>query len=485
MAAPASPWKTLARRLKWATLLGLLTGTAYTSFIWDPPPSVAEDEDSLLARAKPVDPVLRPLKPRAVAVRGLGEAFADSKRASARAKLGARPEHRTAVRAPGDGWAIPAGQVNLAAAKREGDVLVQQLADGSALEFTVAPGLQHDAIQSLAKYRAQYGALVVLNPKTGEVLAMAERDVSPHPTRGIALKADGPAASVFKVVTSAALIDKGGLKSSDKICTHGGARRLDARHLVDNKRKDRWCQTFAEAHGASNNVAYARWADRLLEPEQLGATADTFMFNRRIPFLWKVGVSDATVPRASRLGFAKTAAGFQGTKLSPMHGALIAATVANGGTMMTPRLIRSAKAPSGEEAYSAEWKTLSKVMSPATAREVTTLMKQTTVGEGSAARYFLRRKKFARVRDINGAVAVAGKTGTLSNRGRNFSWFVGFAPADDPEIALAALVVNGKVWTTKGAVVAREFFQRYFSRKKRQQKKAKRAAERAAKRSKK
>ncbi len=483
MAASASSrWKTLARRLRWASGLGLLTGVAYTIVVWVPPPSNAETETANVETTPaPEEPVLRPLKPKGLALRGLGLALAEAPR-SAKALLASAPTHRSANKVADRGFAIPAGQVDLAAGQRQGDALVQKLADGTELEFTVAPALQRDAKEALAKYRAHYGALVVLRPQTGEILAMAERDTSPHPTRGIALKADGPAASVFKIVTSAALVDKGGLKPADQICTHGGARRLDSRHLVDNKRRDRWCQTFAQAHGSSNNVAFARWADRLLEPEQLTATADAFLFNRRIPFLWKIGVSEAVVPRSSRLGFAKTAAGFQGSKLSPMHGALIAASVANRGQMMTPRLIRRATDAAGEELYAAQWDPLSRVMSASAAKDVTELMKQTTIGEGSAARYFMRRQKFNRVKGPQGGVAVAGKTGTLSRGQRHFSWFVGFAPADNPEVAVAALVVNGKVWTTKGAVVAREFLQRYFKRQRRAARKAARRSKRSAQR---
>ena len=481
MSRRKSTWSILTRRLKWASGLGFLTGLVYTAFLWSPPPSSA-DRTSAAPKAQLADPVLRPLQPEGLALRGLGSTLSGSD-ASPRTSTVSHGKRSASKKT--DSWAIPAGRVDIAAGVREGDALIQRLADGTKLTFTVRPELQHDAEQALAKYRAQFGALVVMDPKTGAILAIAERDVSPNPTRKIAFKADGPAASVFKVVTSAALVEHGGLRSEAKICTHGGARRLESRHLVDNRRKDRWCQTFAEAHGASNNVAFARWSDRLIEPEQLTATADKFMFNRRIPFLWKVGVSEAKVPRASRLGFAKTAAGFQGTRLSPLHGALIASAVANGGVMMTPRLVAGAEDTSGRSLYSAQWKQLSKVMSEATASEVTELMKATTVGEGSAARYFMRRKKRARVTDLNGAVNIAGKTGTLSRKRRHFSWFVGFAPAENPEVVVSALVVNGEVWTTKGAVVAREFLQRFFNRKKRQQRKALRAIQKASSRSKK
>ncbi|GAC1596448.1 MAG: hypothetical protein NVS4B10_05450 [Myxococcales bacterium] len=87
-------------------------------------------------------------------------------------------------------------------------------------------------------------------------------------------------------------------------------------------------------------------------------------------------------------------------------------------------------------------------------------MMKLTVTQGTATSYFRDRHRSAL-----GSIAVAGKTGSLSNHERPFkdySWFVGFAPADDPQIAVAAVVVNGLKWRIHAPYVAREALRAYL-----------------------
>jgi penicillin-binding protein A len=81
-------------------------------------------------------------------------------------------------------------------------------------------------------------------------------------------------------------------------------------------------------------------------------------------------------------------------------------------------------------------------------------MMETTVTEGTARRAF--RRPGPSLRDVT----IAGKTGSLADKApyRDYSWFVGFAPVDDPKFAVAAVVVNGPVWRVKASTVAREAF---------------------------
>jgi len=83
---------------------------------------------------------------------------------------------------------------------------------------------------------------------------------------------------------------------------------------------------------------------------------------------------------------------------------------------------------------------------------------RTTVTEGTA------RKAFRRVASSLRKVPVAGKTGTLSDRDpyRDYSWFVGFAPADDPEVAVATVIVNQRSWRVRAPAVARDALEAYF-----------------------
>jgi cell division protein FtsI/penicillin-binding protein 2 len=360
-------------------------------------------------------------------------------------------------------WSIPARSVELTQAVEVEGALVQTLGDGTEIEFTVEPALQQKALDILRYYRVEYGTVVAMNPKTGDILAMAEHAEGRPDLRRLALQAEGPAASIFKIVTGAVLVEEAGLSAETEICTHGGRRGLTSKLLQPNARRDRTCQTMAQALGASNNVAFGRWADQKLSPKQLESWAERFLFNRRLPFVYGVAMSRARIPTGSQLGLAKTAAGFQGTNLSPLHAALIASSVANEGTMMVPRLIRSAR-QNGEVVYERRHQELAKVMEASTARELRKMMLETTKVGGSAGRFF-HRKRRGRVKARIPGLSVAGKTGSLSARGagvtRYYSWFVAFAPAEDPEIALAALVVNGEVWTVKGAAVAAQLLEHW------------------------
>lgn len=426
------------RRAQRAALIGLVAGVVA---VWVAPtdgPRAGVDPGV----AAPLE--IKPLSPHEAVQRSLAEAPTAPHADDARA------------------YRIPAAEVDPAAAEVDGDSLVQVLGDGTRLELTLDPMLQRAAQRSLAKYKVGYGVVVAVRPATGEILALAEHAELRPDLRHLALQAEGPAASIFKLVSSAALLEYGGLAPTDTICTHGGDKGISLAHLRPNSRLDTRCQTFGEALGASNNAAFGRWADLLLRPAQLQAMAERFLFNRRLPFLWGVAVSRAAIPTGSQLGLARASAGFEGTSLSPLHAALITAAIANGGEMMAPHLVRSASRD-GEELYRAEPTPLTRVVEAETAAKLLAMMVETTT-TGTGQKFFERRGK-PRLPGIS----VAGKTGSLSAHdtgvARFYSWFVAAAPADAPEIAIASLIVNGEEWTVKGIVPARELLDSYFLRK--------------------
>ena len=319
--------------------------------------------------------------------------------------------------------------------------------------LSVAPRLQQRLEKLLSGYRVPLGAVVLLEPRTGRVLALAEhaeRGPKTHP----ALEPIAPAASIFKIVTSAALLE-GGVAPDAEVCFHGGRHRIDKRLLDDNPRRDRRCLTLASALGHSANVVFAKLAGRDLTARLLRAEASRFLFDAPIPFDWKVEPSPAPIAE-DPFDLATTAAGFGPVRLSPLHGALIAAIVADGGRFVPPRLVDEVDgAPAPPRAGEAQ------VISPEVAADLA-LMMQTTVTEGTARKIF-RRDRFARRSPLR-EVAVAGKTGSLADREpyRDYSWFVGFAPVEDPQVAVAAVVVNELRWRVKASFVAHEALAAYF-----------------------
>jgi penicillin-binding protein A len=320
--------------------------------------------------------------------------------------------------------------------------------------LSVSPHLQQGLEKILADYRVPVGAAVLLEPRTGRVIAIAEH-VEKGPKSHVALHPVAPAASVFKIVTGAALLERG-ITPESEVCFHGGKHRIQKALLADDARRDRRCLTLASALGKSANVVFAKLAGRDLSAELLRAEASRFLFDAPIPFDWPVEPSPARISE-DPFELATTAAGFGPVRLSPLHGAVIAALVANGGSFVPPRLVDGvegvAPPPPGEARQ---------LLRPEIASALSRMM-QTTVTEGTARKIF-RRDRYARRSPLR-EVTVAGKTGSLSEAGpyRDTSWFVGFAPVEDPQIAVAVVIVNERLWRVKAPFVAHEALKAYFA----------------------
>jgi len=298
--------------------------------------------------------------------------------------------------------------------------------DGERI-LTIQPVLQDALTQLLESYQTPYAAVVVLEPATGRVLAMAEHAQANPALRGLTTKALFPAASVFKLVTATALLDAG-LGPDDVGCAHGGKRHIQARLLEDSS-ADQTCLSLAEAMGRSANAVFAKLTHRYLRPAQLRAAAEALHFNRPFDFPVPTDVSLARVPEDA-LGLATTGAGFGDVYLSPLHGAMLASVAANRGLWRAPVLFEDQVDPA-----SVPERALSEEQATALVR-----MMEETVTHGTARRFF-------RGPTLRTAV---GKTGSLADKPplpyRDYTWFVGFAPRDTPRVAVAAVVVNDVLW---------------------------------------
>ena|GEM_PF-184456 len=331
-----------------------------------------------------------------------------------------------------------------------GPVMVAPTADGKTARLSINPALQAQMQKLFEIYHPMSGAMVAIEPKTGRVLALVEYSADGH-SEGAATRPLYPAASVFKIITGAALLEKG-ISPNAETCYHGGMHAIVGKLLQDKPRLDRNCVSLSMALAKSANVVFAKMAEKHLDSNALRVEAEKFLFNRQVWADPAVSASIANIPD-SGLEFAKSAAGFGDVRLSPLHAALIAAAVGNGGDMQDPTLIDSvdgvpAKAQGGRRILRSE-----------TANELKEMMKL-TVSEGTASHSFHERKGASL-----GSIEVAGKTGSLSNHQnpfKDYSWFVGFAPADDPKIAVAAVVVNGLKWSIHAPYVAREALHEYL-----------------------
>ncbi len=337
---------------------------------------------------------------------------------------------------------IPAALDYLAQAKEEDGALVATVS-GVKKALTINPALQRRATELLRSYDVPYGAVAALEPSTGRVLALAEHSADAPSVRGLPLRAICPAASVFKVVSGAALLTAG-VSPEEKVCFHGGMHRLNETLLVDDARRDGRCLTLTQALGHSANVIFAKLARRSLDPAKLEKAVERFGFNAQIPFDEPLDVSVALIP-SDDFGFANTAAGFGDVFLSPLHGALLAAAIGNKGIRTNPMLFEG-EAPRSHRAVDEK---IAAALSD---------MMETCVTEGTARWAFREGGRYAL------PVRAAGKTGSLANKTpfRDFSWFVGFAPKDDPKVAVAAVIVNGPKWRIRAPYIVRETMRAYL-----------------------
>lgn len=335
------------------------------------------------------------------------------------------------------------------------------LSDGRTAVLTLDSELQRTAQALMKRYLLPEAGVVLLDVKTARPLVYASY-VNKGPTFDFNARAEAPAASVFKVVTGAALVEMAGLAAETEQCYHGGVSHLSRSELDDDPERDKWCATLATAMGRSLNVVFGRLARKHLSVEQLTSMGGALGFGTPVAFEAVNEPSRIELPEDDPLEFARAAAGFWHTSLSPLAGAQMMQTIANGGVTLQPRIVSEILDADGRSEFrlSDPPKVLRRAFEAETAREVTRMMVQTTVG-GSARKAFFDQRGNA----FLPGVAVAGKTGTLSRhqQNRHYTWFVGFAPAEAPEVAISALVVNTPVWRIKGSDLARDVLRAYFA----------------------
>ncbi|MEM7448171.1 MAG: penicillin-binding transpeptidase domain-containing protein [Myxococcota bacterium] len=341
--------------------------------------------------------------------------------------------------------------------EQEGAFRVARLFDGRKAVLTLDPGLQAHLESEFRRFAVPFGSVVAIEPASGRLLAYVSYSSANPSGADLARDPTPPTASVFKVVTAAALVDSG-VSPSRTVCYGGGMSRVREQDLRDLPSRDRTCATLSEAMGGSINAVFAKLADRHLDRERLSRYASAFGFGRQLPFDVPMLASPGEIPE-DRLEFARTAAGFWHMHMSPLHGALLSATIANGGRMPRAAIVDRVVEADASISYRFQPEIVREVISAATAQKTSRMMER-TVTHGTARKAFHDR----RGRPFLPGVRIAGKTGTLNGEHpyRGYTWWVGFAPAEAPEIAVAALVVNTPRWRIKASYVAREALRHYL-----------------------
>jgi penicillin-binding protein A len=277
----------------------------------------------------------------------------------------------------------------------------------------------------------------------------------------LALKASFPAASIFKVVTASAAVDKAGVSPEHRIGYNGGNYTLYKKNVLSDK-VNRWTRfiTLKEAFARSINTAFGRLSLESLEPKDLSEYANRFMFNQEIPTDFNVETSQASVPSEKGFELTEVASGFNRfNTLSPVHGAMLASTIINDGKMLVPYIVDSLENSNNEKIYKAQVLERGQILRPESAAKVRQMMEQTVL-MGTSRKTFRKIVRDKKYREIE----MGGKTGHFSGlnpKGRN-DWFVGYASDEEDKIAIAAITVNVKKWTVKSSALGEMMFRKYF-----------------------
>lgn len=323
---------------------------------------------------------------------------------------------------------------------------------GNDLILSIDLSLQKLAYQMMGNRK---GAIVAIEPSTGRVLAMVSKPgynpqlleaewqrLSMDPASPLLNRAAQglyPPGSAFKVITAAGIL-KQSPESINRIFNAPGYVVVEGRRIEDQQAKGNI--NFTQALALSSNYVFATLGIEM-GPENLAGMAKSFLINSKLPFDLEVSTGRFPLPQ-SKLELAEAAIGQGRILTTPLHMALTAAAIANKGTIMTPRLVDKIRSPGGSVVWQSEPKVLAKTVQEDTASLIRDMM-VAAVERGTGVRASIA------------GVTVAGKTGTAENpHGIPHAWFIGFAPANNPQVAVAVIIENGGTGGREAAPLARD-----------------------------
>ena len=305
-------------------------------------------------------------------------------------------------------------------------------------------------------------AAVVLRPDDGRILAMVSYDQGGEED-DLCLQADFPAASLFKIVAAAGVLESEGFTPQKIVYFNGRRHTLYKRQLKRDIGKYTNKTTLKKAFGLSINPVFGKLGIYWLGRKGLSDSADKFLFNHAIPFDFPVETSVVKVPEDD-YGLAEVSSGFnRQTLVSPLHAALMSSLIVNNGVLMRPWIIKSISGANGEILYETKPREFVSTISIETAKALRALMKD-TVDRGTCRKSFSRVKRKKVFRDVE----LGAKTGTINDRtGKyKYDWLTAYAipPGKNAKsICIAILGVHGKKLGRRANRIGRDIINHYLS----------------------
>ncbi|MCT8976417.1 penicillin-binding protein 2 [Clostridium sp. CX1] len=333
---------------------------------------------------------------------------------------------------------------------------------GNNLKTTLDYDVQSRAYELLGDNK---GAVVALNPKTGEVLAMVSKpsfnpnnlqeiwsSINKDERRPLINRATAglyPPGSTFKAVTAISALENIPGISNRRFDDNGSLFISNDYSLHNFSGEVLGNIGFKEAFVHSSNVVFGGLGLELGN-DKLKATSEKFFFNKEIP-TDGIPVEPSKFPTLKKYekgSIAQSAIGQSSDLASPLQMAVVSSTIANGGIMMKPHLVKEVVTSKGELIKSIQPESIGQITSSDVANRVKEYMKG-VVSEGTGGNAAIE------------GIEVGGKTGTADHleggkEATPHSWFIGFAPYNNPEVAVAVIVEEGGQGGKAAARIASE-----------------------------
>lgn len=347
-------------------------------------------------------------------------------------------------------WLAPVGPASF---RRHGEVPATSVAspaggDALRVEYSLDEALTEQVFEIFRRGRVERGEALVLDPRSGRLLAYVSTDPEALPP-----ERTYPAASIVKILTAATLLEEAPDEASRPCVYRGNKYRLSRRRLARPKNGHE--TTLARALASSNNQCFSQWAVQDLGEDKLREAFERFGWLAPPAPGHEAGRLDEI---KTDLDLGRLGSGLDGIRVNPLHVASLA-TILTGGRWIESWWIDRVVDSSGRSVRIPPRAQSRQVISQDIANQLRSMMVGTTT-RGTAKSAFHTR----RGRPLLGNIEVAGKTGNLTGSdpyGR-YEWFLGLAPAEDPTIAVVVLQLQSNLWWSRSSELAANVLRAVF-----------------------